>query len=234
MLSRLDDVWHTLDLPDYIPWWRLDIPKIYDIDYESPLPSLPTTTSLPKISELKPHLIWNLLHILIVYSYLMRHTTGQLLQDHSVTIHTVIALSDHLLFSNAASCPFGSVDDVMTDAVERILRLQDTHNAKARYDLKRLLLQDLVCLLPHAQHAVLDLWQAMSKLRPKKKSLSLAVHKVYYYGAVAVAIDTDFVMAVIKEALHRLDIDQKEFEKDCQAAKLAIQKQQQVKIKELE
>ncbi|CAO3629519.1 unnamed protein product [Mucor hiemalis] len=229
--------WDKLNLPTYIPWWKQPIPLITDeelIDEESDIPQLPAT--LPNFEKMtqpatrsSPHLAWNLLNILATYSYLMRHTLGDLLEDIKDTIDIAQDLSAHVLYSNAPECPYTSVPDVVGDIVESIIKLEDRSdlnkrgklNSQKRYDLKILILEDLEALL--------------KECRPTRK--------LYFYFAAACYLNrerSDILTMAIKSELSKTKVEKEDFQRDFDAAQDAIKQHQQqkendskVKIQEL-
>lgn len=253
--------WDKLHLPSYIPWWKQPIPLITDeeeeIDEESDIPQLPAT--LPNFEKMtqpatrsSTHLAWNLLNILATYSYLMRHTLGDLLEDIKDTIDIAQTLSAHVLYSTAPECPYTSVTDVVGDIVERIITLEDRSdlnkrgkpNSQKRYDLKILLLEDLDALLKECRRATSDFWQALDHIPKKNKPTLLATRKLYFYFAAACYLPrerADILHMAIESELAKTKTEKEEFQRDFEAAQDAIKqhKQQQqeqkskVKIQEL-
>ncbi|CAO3632148.1 unnamed protein product [Mucor fragilis] len=153
--------WNKLDIPAYQPWWKQHVSLIQDNqqDHQDDRPVMPKT--VPDFTKMtqpatrsSPHLAWNLLHLLGTYSYLMRHSSGDLLEDPEDTAKVCEQLSVNVLYSKAADCPFQSVGDVVEDLTERIIDQENTtaltkreFNNQRRYDLRLLLLQDLESLL---------------------------------------------------------------------------------------
>ncbi|RCH95690.1 hypothetical protein CU098_001672 [Rhizopus stolonifer] len=177
--------WHAWHLPSYSPWWEASS-LIQEQDQSIPGPVLPA--SLPDFTRLtqpatrsSPHIVWNGLSILATYSYLMRHAMGDLLEDTRDTLCLCEVLSANVLFSNAATCPYEGVEDVVGDVVARIIDWEDkattrpSFNHIRRYDLKLLLLHDLEVLQKESKRAIFDFWHTMdciSKQTRKKKVIS--------------------------------------------------------------
>ncbi|CEI92788.1 hypothetical protein RMCBS344292_07040 [Rhizopus microsporus] len=247
MVSKLDDTWHRFDLPDYIPWWMIiqqsriqDMTESTSDDHR--IPQLPD--NLPDFNKMiqpstrgSPHLIWNMIHILATYSYLMRHSMGELLEDIQDTVHVIETVSAEILFSTAASCPFGSIHEVIDDIVERILRFQEQSSpakrrmaaVTARYDLKILIIHDLLKLVPERKRAMFDFWHALDQIskKRKKRSVGLAVRKLYFYWAAACAFeDMELVLASLRSILSKIEIEKTNFEQDREAAQRAIREYQ--------
>lgn len=252
LVSRLgSNLSHPFDLPHYIPWWTVDRPKgIQEVEEEqdSTIPQLPN--ELPDLKTMtkqttSPHLIWNLIHILAIYSYLMRRSTGDLLEHPQDTLQVIEKLSVHVLFSTAPSCPYRSIEDVLGDIVERVLHLQEQRLEKqrsgTRYDLKLLLLKDLTFLVPECNRATFDLWQVLKEVpEKKKKKVALAIRKLYFYWAVACSLEgdrLDIISAMVRNTLSKVEIEKKEFEQDHERAQQAMkehQKSSTSKIQEIE
>lgn len=248
--------WNKFNLPTYIPWWKQDISLIHDQEeeqHETKVPELPQT--LPDFEKMtqpatrsSPYLAWNLLHILATYSYLIRHTMGDLMEDTENTMRIAETLSADVLYSNAASCPYSSVSDVVGDIVERIIQLEDKSdmirrgklNNNRRYDLKILLLQDLQDLLKRCPHGTFDFWRALDQTKKKKtKATALATRKLYFYFAAACYLDKDrieILNSAIQNELTKTKLEKQDFQKEFEAAQDAIkqhQKETKVKIQEL-
>lgn len=260
VLKKLEQTgnWDKLELPTYIPWWKQSIPLIQDDEEEeeSQIPQLPAT--LPNFEKMtqpstrsSPHLVWNLLNILATYSYLMRHTLGELLEDIKDTVEIAKILSVHVLYSNAPECPYTSVGDVVGDIVENIIQIEDKSdinkrgksNNLRRYDLNILLLQDLEDLLKECRRATSDFWQALDHIPKKNKATSLAIRKLYFYFAAACNLDKErikIIQLAIENELKKVKAEKEEFQRDFEAAQDAIKQRQQqkadsskVKIQEL-
>lgn len=256
MLSAGD--WNKLSIPTYTPWWKESISLVQNEEEEeegkSKIPELPKTS--PDFEKMtkpatrsSPHIAWNLLNILATYSYLMRHAMGDLLEDPQDTIHIAQSLSAQVLFFNIPVCPYTSVNDVVTDIVDRVMQLEEdiTINKKdkvdnnKRYDLKILVLQDLGHLVKECKRAVADFWQTMDQLTKKKKNKTtvLAVRKLYFYLAAACYLDKEkehILIMAIQNELNKTKVEKEEFQKDIEAAQDAMkqhaqQKENQDKIK---
>lgn len=242
--------WGKLDIPTYEPWWQEQTPLVYDEQEQEPYkPELPSTipdfTKMSKPeSRSSPHLAWNLLHILALYSYLMRHSMGDLYEDLDNTIQQCQDLSIHVLFSTVPDCPYKDVRDVVIDLVEHILTLENkTHvqrnnNTHRRFDLQLLLLQDIDLLLKEPVRAVHDFYKALNHPPKKKKAVLLASRKLYFYLAVAGYMDKhrlDILHAAIQGELVRVETEKQEFQQGFDAAQDAIEayQKQQNKIQEL-
>jgi hypothetical protein len=261
VLKKLEQTgnWDKLNLPTYIPWWKQEIPLIQEEEQqeeESQVPQLPV--ALPNFEKMtqpatrsSPHLVWNLLNILATYSYLMRHSLGELLEDIKDTLQIAKSLSAQVLYSNAPECPYNGVGDVLGDIVERIIELEDksdiskrgkSNNLK-RYDLKILLLHDLEDLLKECRRATSDFWQALDHIPKKNKATSLAIRKLYFYFAAACNLDKErikIIQLAIENELKKVKAEKEEFQRDFEAAQDAIKQRQQqkadsskVKIQEL-
>ncbi|KAI8077651.1 hypothetical protein BDF21DRAFT_445029 [Thamnidium elegans] len=247
-----DGDWDKFNLPTFIPWWKEDISLIRDPkeEHETKVPELPQT--LPDFEKMtkpaarsSPYLAWNLLHILATYSYLIRHSMGDLLEDINDTVNITETLSAEVLFSNAASCPYSCVGDIVGDIVERIIRLQDKSdmirrgklNNNRRYDLKILLLQDMQDLLKKSAYATFDFWQALNQ--KKTRATMLATRKLYFYFAAACYLDkkrTDILISAMQNELTKIRVEKEDFQNEFEAAQNAIkqhEKESKVKIQEL-
>lgn len=247
-----DGDWDKFDMPTFIPWWKEDVSLIHDPEeeHETEVPELPQT--LPDFEKMtkpaarsSPYLAWNLLHILATYSYLIRHSMGDLLEDLKDTVNITETLSAEVLFSNAASCPYSSVGDIVADIVERIIRLQDKSdmirrgklNNNRRYDLKILLLQDMQDLLKKSANAMFDFWQTLNQ--KKTRAAILATRKLYFYFAAACYLDkerTEILTSAIQNELTKTRVEKQDFQNEFEAAQNAIkqhEKESKVKIQEL-
>ncbi|KAL7335425.1 hypothetical protein PS15p_200895 [Mucor circinelloides] len=243
--------WNKLDIPNYQPWWRHQVALIQDNqeDQDDDKPLLPKT--VPDFTKMtqpatrsSPHLAWNLLHLLGTYSYLMRHSLGDVLEDPEDTVSVCEELSANVLYSKAAGCPFQNVGDVVEDLTERIMDRENTtasakreFNNQKRYDLRLLLLEDLESLMNDCIRAMYDFWQAINQIanakKKNKKGLLLAARKLYFYLAAAGYLDHDR-LGVIKMAIQsevtRVKTEKEEFLRDFEAAQDAIKKHQQQKL----
>lgn len=254
--------WNKLDIPTYQPWWKHQVSLIQDSqqDDQDDRPVMPKT--VPDFTKMtqpatrsSPHLAWNLLHLLGTYSYLMRHSLGDLLEDPEDTVKVCEELSVNVLYSKAADCPFQSVGDVVEDLTERIIDRENTSTSskrefstQRRYDLRLLLLQDLESLMNDCIRAMYDFWQAINQManakKKNKKSLLLAARKLYFYLAAAGYLDHDrrqVIHMAIQGETTRVQTEKEEFLRDFEAAQDAIKKHQQqqqqankIKIQELE
>lgn len=257
--------WNKLDLPNYQPWWKHHLLLIQENDDEEEKenydkkPALPKT--VPDFTKLtqpatrsSPHLAWNLLHLLATYSYLMRHSLGDLLEDPEDTAKVCEELSVNVLYSKAANCPFQNVGDVVADLTERIIDRENTtaigkreFNNQRRYDLRLLLLQDMEALLNDSIRAIYDFWQGINQIanakKRNKKSLLLAARKLYFYLAAAGYLNNEglkVLQLAIQNETNRVKAEKEEFFRDFEAAQDAIRKHQQqrkeaekIKIQEL-
>lgn len=244
--------WNKLDLPNYQPWWKHHISLIQDDDEEEEKdhkkPALPKTvpdfTKLTQVAtRSSPHLAWNLLHLLATYSYLMRHSLGDLLEDPEDTANVCEELSANVLYSKAAECPFQNVGDVVADLTERIIDRENItamgkreFNNQRRYDLRLLFLQDMEALLNDCIRAMYDFWQAINQIantrKKDKKSLLLAARKLYFYLAAAGYLDKErlkVLQLAIQNETNRVKTEKEEFLRDFEAAQDAIRKHQQQK-----
>ncbi|CEP07005.1 hypothetical protein [Parasitella parasitica] len=242
--------WGKLEIPDYQPWWKHPLPLIQESGDEdmqvNGKPDLPKT--VPDFTKMtqpatrsSPHLAWNLLHLLAIYSYLMRHTLGDMLEDPGDTVNVCKELSAQVLFSNAADCPFQNVGDVVGDFTERIIYRESTttiakqaFNNQKRYDLRLLVLQDMEDLLNDCVRAIYNFWQIIDKIanakKKNKKSLLLAARKLYFYLAAAGYLEKDrlkIIQLAIQNEKDRVKAEKEEFLRDFEAAQDAIQKHQQ-------
>lgn len=241
--------WGKLHMPTYEPWWQEQSPLIYE-DTEMPsekpelLDTLPDFTKMSKPeSRSSPHLAWNLIHILALYSYLMRQSMGDLTEDLENTVQQCKEISVHVLFSTVPECPYTGVYDVIVDLVERMLEsktpIQHNNNSThRRFDLQVLLLQDVDLLLKEPARAVYHLYQAFDQLAKKKKPTVLATRKLYFYLAVAGYMDkqrTEVLHTAIQNELVRVEAEKQEFQQGFEAAQDAIEayQKQQKKIQEL-
>jgi hypothetical protein len=254
--------WNKMDLPPYQPWWKHHVSLVQDqqeeTDTTNMVPELPKT--IPDFTKMtqpatrsSPHLAWNLLHILATYSYLMRHSMGDLLEDPEDTIALCERLSANVLYSNAAECPFDSVGDVVADLVDGIIQIEDAtdiirkkkFNNLRRYDLRLLLLQDIDLLLKESIRTTHDFWQALNQIsqtkKKNKKGVMLATRKLYFYLAAAGFLDKnrmEMIQLAIENEITRTKTEKEEFQRDFEAAQDAIKQQKQnttktVKIEEI-
>ncbi|KAI8647703.1 hypothetical protein BD408DRAFT_427692 [Parasitella parasitica] len=255
--------WEKLELPNYQPWWKHHVPLVQESSDEMAqadrMPDLPKTVpDFTKITQpttrTSPHIVWNLLHLLATYSYLMRHTLGEMLEDPGVTENVCQELSANVLFSKAADCPFKNVGDVVGDLTERIIDRENTtimakraFDNQKRYGLKLLLLQDMSDLLNVCVRAMHDFWQTIDQItnahKKKRKTFLLASRKLHFYLAAAGYLEKDrlgVIQLAIQNEADRVEIEKQEFLRDFQAAQDAIKKRQQqmqdaekIKIQEL-
>lgn len=236
------------DLPLFQPWWWKGHSMIQDVQDSPDIPSLPEPA--PDFEKLtkpqardNPQLLWNLLNILSTYSYLVRHTMGDLLDDADDTLHITSALSTHVLYSSTAGCPFAGVSDVVTDIVQQIAHIDQLNtkpNHTRHYELKLLLLDDLKTLTVDDYHirAIHDFWQALDQISKHKKTkpLLLAVRKLYFYLAAACYHKSLTTLHFAIETEHaKVTLQKEEFEKEYEAAQSAMEKmkKQEKQIQEL-
>ncbi|KAI8069749.1 uncharacterized protein B0P05DRAFT_580498 [Gilbertella persicaria] len=231
--------WHAWHLPSYSPWWEASS-LIQEQDQSIPGPVLPA--SLPDFTRLtqpatrsSPHIVWNGLSILATYSYLMRHAMGDLLEDTRDTLCLCEVLSANVLFSNAATCPYEGVEDVVGDVVARIIDWEDkattrpSFNHIRRYDLKLLLLHDLEVLQKESKRAIFDFWHTMDCIskQTRKKKVVLATKKLYFYFAAACYLDKqDMVQLAIQHETQKIEKEKQAFQRDFEAAKEAMKQYQ--------
>lgn len=254
VLSELEKTgdWNKLHLPTYQPWWKQRISIVQEDEEDTmAVPELPKT--VPDFKKMtqpatrsSPHLAWNLLHILAIYSYLMRHSMGDLLEDPKDTLALCERLSTNVVFSNAAECPFGNVGDVIADLVDTIIQIEDATDIAAkkrsnnlrRYDLRLLFLQDIELLLKKCIRAIHDFWQAFNQIiqtkKKNKKSVMLATRKLYFYLAAAAFMDKnrmEMIHLAIENETTKTKTEKEEFQRDFKASQEAILQQKQNKAK---
>ncbi|KAI8876062.1 hypothetical protein K501DRAFT_338322 [Backusella circina FSU 941] len=238
-------------LPLFQPWWWKGHNIIQDMQVAPDIPNLPDP--FPDFEKLtkpqardNPQLLWNMLNILSTYSYLVRHTMGDLLDDVDDTLHIISSLSADVLYSTTAGCSFTGVSDVVTEIVQQISNVEQGSNNKPshlrHYELKLLLLEDLKTLTVDDFHirAIHDFWQALDQIskhkKKKKKSLLLAVRKLYFYLAAACYKPRLATLHFAIETEHtNVTLQKEEFEREYDAAKCAMEevKKQTHQIQEL-
>ncbi|KAI8375035.1 hypothetical protein EDC96DRAFT_497657 [Choanephora cucurbitarum] len=252
--------WSQWGLANYTPWWSESMPLI--LDAQDPVPSHrpALSNSLPDFSKMtqpstrsSPHIMWNLLHLLGTYAYLMRHTMGDLLEDREATLALCQTLSSDVLYSTTAGCSFTGVNDLLGHLVERIIDWEEqqlhvqkrgAYNPKRRYDIQLMILQDLKQLMKEAKLAMSDFWQTMDKIQSdypknKRKPHTLAARKLYFYFAAACFVDQpkiDVVLSAIENETKRSEAEKGELVRDLEAAKDAMdqfKKSSKTKIQEL-
>ncbi|KAI7904315.1 uncharacterized protein BX663DRAFT_431655 [Cokeromyces recurvatus] len=246
MLNHFDQ--SDIHLPAYTPWWEQENVKWSE---EIELPDFRKMTK-PE-TQSSSHWVWNLLHLLGTYSYLMRHTMGELSECPEETISVCEMISENVLYSTAAACPFNNVDDVIADLFNHISQYEDHTQTNKRnqiqypryYSLRLLLLEDLSLLLNVCQKAIHDFWKSLNEMitnhKKKKKRNLLAVRKLYFYVAAAAYLIEDrerlkMIQVIIKNEINKTRIEKEGFERDFQAAEDAMkqyQQQQKKKIEEL-
>jgi hypothetical protein len=251
VLSELEQTgdWNKMNLPSYQPWWKQHISLVQDQEETdtTTVPELPKmipdfTKMTQPATRSSPHLAWNLLHILATYSYLMRHSMGDLLEDPEDTVALCEKVSANVLYSNAAECPFDSVGDVVADLVDGIFKIEDATDIAPRkklnnlrhYDLRLLLLQDIELLLKECIRATHDFWQALNQItqikKKNKKGVMLATRKLYFYLAAAGFLDRnriEMIQLAIENETTKTKTEKEEFQRDFEAAQNAIKQQKQ-------
>ncbi|KAI9483915.1 MAG: hypothetical protein EXX96DRAFT_158867 [Benjaminiella poitrasii] len=239
-------------LPSYTPWWEQDSQEWTE---ELDLPDFEKMTKPETRSG--SHWLWNLLHLVGTYSYLMRHAMGDLLEYPQETLSVCEAISENILYSTAASCPFNSVGSVVVDLVNHITQFEDhTPSAKRNqvqhqryYDLQLLILEDIKRLLSVCQRAMHNFWKTLDRMmknnKKNKKRHLLALRKLHFYVAAAAYFIHDqdrltMIKLAIENEINKTTIEKEGFERDFKAAEDAIKQYQQqqeekekVKIEEL-
>ncbi|KAG0168790.1 hypothetical protein DFQ28_001926 [Apophysomyces sp. BC1034] len=237
-----------LELPEYKPWWQQSRKMVQFADETSNVPELPLplpdfTTMYKSTAKPSVRLVWNLLNIIMTYCYLMRHSMGEPFEDADNTVKVVESLS--VLFSTATDCAYSTVADVLVDMVERINSLEkessqqlSSHYSNKQSELQVMLLDDILALLEKKDfiRAIGDMWRILdhTSKRMKKKRVTLAARKAYFYLAFAAHTDQPTVdneangfenlkIAIVTER-ERVRLDKEAFNRQKLAAESAMER----------
>lgn len=264
------------NLTDFRPWWQHDTTKrvrfVQEQEEEEaersplsmPTPALPEPipdikSLTKKIPEDGSPLQWNLVHILLTYCYLVRHTLGDPLEDPESTLQVIRQLSASVLFSTAPGFLFSNANEVIVDVVDKIMEYEKddltTRTSNKRGSLQLVLLKDVQCLFEKTEEeeaagivrAVGDLWRTLDvvskreKETQKRKAAVLAAKKAYFYLAYAAFLSSEsrktlsYLQVVIAAEQERINVDEQLFTAQQQAAEKAMQmKKRQSSIKIVE
>lgn len=184
----------------YIPWWEKPVKLVDEVDapsYPQHIPPLPK--HLPDFNRMSQHpptlpLLYNLLHAVMVYTHIQRHTLGGL-QDPELlepNYEQLGILSRDVLCANARQFMFDSVKDVGIHFGNAI-----GQTGEHRYKLAMQFIEESMAIFNQPKYlnaALADLhaFTVSTSTTPRTKAARAArirtMHKVHFYLALALEL----------------------------------------------